>query len=373
MKGRHILPVALAMFCISISSEPASARYGNAILQQLSDAAGIDGEISSCNATDSVLTFQFNGKPLDVRIESNAVSHIGLSLFTPAQRYAIGNQVLCDFIERLAFSEIVFPPEESAHYRLINGININYGHLSDFSDVVADTTLTFSINLEEKRDYHLRWSNSEDPVVDISFPASFRMLTGIKPEEAHLRLREKILSTSPAPRSSSRPDIGMLIPCDSLLGSYKVLKGGNHILSSISDNLYYDLTDSVASLLFGPSYPVESIANLLVSAEMQKEITAKLRMTRYGEPYDEFEVPLNSLLNCMLDEGCHPYFALKKLDSESGGMTALFEMVNDNLGYEHLMSIMIPDNNILHDLPGTIEIRLVPYIPLHDILDMFYR
>ena len=45
-------------------------------------------------------------------------------------------------------------------------------------------------------------------------------------------------------------------------------------------------------------------------------------------------------------------------------------MDNTTNGYEHLMSVTF-NTNTLKDKKGEIEIRLTPYIPLHDIKALY--
>lgn len=367
---RMFMPALL--LCMSLSAECASARYRSASLEQLAKSAALDRQIAACHDSATLRQLKFKGSPLNVRTEDGVVTHIGLRLFSDEQTAAIANPAVCDFLERLALMESAMKPDELSRFKLVNSIEIPQGNIKSLPKIAADTTLTFRLTSQAPRNYSVQWSKGTDPVLKITFPASFRMLSGLQPNETLELLRGKMLSTKAAPRPYSAPAPDRLEPCDSTAGRYLILKGSQRVLPVITDNSYYAWGDSVPRLLYGPSYPVESLANLFVTGQIANRATAKVRMLQYGLTAAEFDTPLNSLVNALLDEGCHPYFAIKTLDRDTGTITAMVEMVNDALGYEHLLSIKLTDDSILRDSPGDIEITIAGYIPIQNIAELYY-
>lgn len=140
----------------------------------------------------------------------------------------------------------------------------------------------------------------------------------------------------------------------------------------INNDRYYFGNDSTYKLVYNPLYPVESLSNLLTTGEIPNSFTAHIRMRGYNPQISEFTVPLNSLINHFIKEGCTPYFGLKGVYPSRDRITALLEMVNHKCGYEHMMSITF-DTNTLPKRNGVINIKLTPFLPLNDIKNLFAR
>lgn len=317
-------------------------------------------------------TYSWEGRPLSITVVNGEVSHIGLQLFTQSERDIFTTSPVYDFIERYALEDRApwvrpeFPPDMQPTEEII----IEKGRLGNLQRVLGDSTLVFSASLYDGRKYTIEWENESKCVFRMSFPASYRLLGGYVFDEATRRLPDRIAKSDAGIRPDTDVNEELFEECDSLLGYYHVLKGDFCVLPIVNNDRYYFLNDTTASLLFTPAYPVESLSNLLVTASIDNSYTACVRMAMYERKTRNFEVPLNALINYFIGEGCRPFFGLKGVYPERDKITALYEMVNTDAGYEHLMSVTY-DTKTLPGRGGEIHIKLTPYLPTHDIRSLF--
>ncbi len=361
---------------MTVSANTGIGRYRTKWLREISQYTGMSSVIDTLKDGHYYGTFRWMKYPLNVTVNDGEVSHIGIQLFTKAEREAMPVAPVYDFMERYLLethleSEL---KDFDRGYYITDGVIVEKGNLKNLHSVYGDSTLMFTYRLDNGRRYCVSWNREDKDIFRISFPASYKLLNGYILDEREQSLSRRISSyadsTARVPLSVDRQN---LEECDSILGSYYIRKGDYCVLPIINNDRCYSVNDTITKLLYGPSYPVESLKNLLVTGEIENQFTAKLRMLRYGGKFEEFSVPLNTLINYFIDEeGCAPYFGVKGFYPEKKLITALFEMVNTANGYEHMMSITF-NTDILNKKKGDIGIRLVPYIPTHNIRNLYKK
>lgn len=373
---RKLLLVILVIWILGIgkavSAEIRTGRYSTDRLRNIAVHIGLLPVTDTIKDGHYYGTFRWEKYPLNVTVCDGEVNHIGIQLFTKSDRESIPAAQVYDFMERYLLEVYLgrkIKSLDSNHYKGA-GVTIEHGNIMSLHKVYGDTTLTFTTVLDSGRRYSVGWSRNGKDIFKISFPASFKLMRGYTFDEGEQRLSKRISRADTTARPPLAVSVHELEKCDSILGTYHIRKGEYCVIPVINNDRYYFVNDSTIELLYGPSYPTESLANLLVTGEIDNRFTARLRMLRYGGRTEEFCVSLNALINYFLEEGCTPYFGLKGFYPEKNLITALFEMVNTTNGYEHLMSVTF-NTNTLKDKKGEIEIRLTPYIPLHDIKALY--
>lgn len=363
--------VAVAHDGAADSSE-ADKRYRSARIETLAVATGISAMTDTLADGDYIGAFEWHRFPLSVRVSDGETAHVGIQLFTDQTREVVGYTQVVDFLERYLLEYHLKIAYSTIDKELANGITIEHGRMGDLHNVLGDTASVFSLTLKDGRRYTAEWERDNKPVFRMSFPAAYRLLGGYEFDEATRRLPRRLELADTTVRCSSAVELSVLEKCDSAAGDYYVAKGDYCVLEVINNDRYYFVSDSLPKLVYSPLYPVESIANLLTTGEICNRFTAAVKMRVYGGETIELELPLNSLINYFIKEGCKPYFGLKGVYPLRDKITALFEMVNADTGYEHLMSVSF-DTRTLPAKEGTIDIKLTPYIPLHDIKSRFGR
>ena len=145
----------------------------------------------------------------------------------------------------------------------------------------------------------------------------------------------------------------------------------------MSNNRYYQVRtnqttgkDSL-SLLCSPEYPVESVANLFSSLELENDYEVEVKLLKYNFQNEQFRVPLKNLISFFLNEKCRPYFGLIHLDPQTKDLEAVLEMRNHEEAYEHVMKIRM-DTSTLSERKGIIQVILTGYVLTHHIKDLYY-
>lgn len=357
----------------TVSAETPVGRYSTDRLQTLASHTRLASLLDTIGDGCYYDSLRWEKYPVSVRVRDSVVNHIGIRLFTKSDRDSMPPSPVYDFMERYLLEDCLGRASKEYDYghHKADGVVVEAGNLKNLHKVCGDSTLMFTVTLDNGRKYRLGWSRDEKEVFRISFPASNRLMCGYSIDEGERRLAARIMradSTTRQPLVVDRPE---LEKCDSTVGSFHIRRGDCFVLPLVNNDRYYFVNDTITTLLYGPSYPIESIANLFVTGEIGNRFTARIRMHRYGGKVEEFSVPLNSLLNFFRDEeGCTPYFGLKGYYPERKRLTALFEMVNPLNGYQHLMSVTF-DAETLTSREGDIDIRLTPYLPTHDVKNLY--
>lgn len=357
---------------LRVSAKDSFSRYSTDLLFRLASKTALTAVTDTLSDGDYYGVYHWKKYPLNIRVSDNEVSHIGVQLFTSFMKEEMTKSPVFDFIERYTLEFLAFgdKTEHGIDRLKVDDVVVETGRFDKLPFLTSDTTIAFSYTLANNRRYTLTWARGDLDLFRISFPASNKLINGYTFDEGEQKLSKRIALTDTLPRASKETDLSLLIKCDSLQGAYYIIKGTYRILPIINNDRYYSLSDSVEQLLFSPIYPVESLANLLVTGEIPYPFTANVRMARYGGKIEEFKVPLQSLLNYFFEEGCTPYFGLKGINPGLNRISALFEMVNDKYGYEHIMSVSF-DYDTMTLPQREIDIKLTPYLPLHDVGSLF--
>ncbi len=339
---KFFLLITLIFGCFGIGmSGPANStidRYGTERLRIIADYTGISSIMDTIADGEYYGILRWNEYPLNITVKNGEVRHIGIQLFSALDRDSMPSSPIYDFLERYLLETQLENVRKNyiPHHSKADEIIVEKGNLKSLFKVCGDSTIMFSSILHNGRRYSVSWSRKENDILKISFPASNRLLRGYTFDEGVKRIPTKILYTDQATRKSLSINKGDLELCDSTRGSYFIKKGDYCIIPSVNNDRYYFVNDSITDLIYGSSYPIESLSNLLVTGEIQNGFTANLRMLRYGGKMEEFKVPLNSLINFFIDEeGCIPYFGLKGYNTEEHRIIALYEMVHTDTGIEH--------------------------------------
>lgn len=372
-EGKSRLTIAIIMSALSVFSISAAAhpdRYDNLRLRTIAEITGLAAVADTLSDGLHTGFCSYRNFPVTINVADGVVDHIGVQLFTGADRESMSPYPVYDFLERyLLEHHIQSRMSENDRHHSADRVKVETGSLKDLHKVCGDTTLSFSVQLDYGRIYHAAWSRHEKDVFRISFPASYRLMGGFKADERENKLSAGISRTRSTPRPALKVDPTCLERSDTSIVDYHILKGGYESTPVVNSDRYYHTSDTACSMIFSPLYPVESLANMMVSGEIANGLRALVTLQRGKGETEKFSVPLNSLINFCLDEGCRPYFGLKGIYPDRDIVTALVEMVHPTEGYEHLLSITF-DTTTLTTGEGDIEIRFTPYIPTHDIMGM---
>ena len=280
---RLICTTLMTVLYWAVSFGGNSERYGTQRLAMLSEVTGLDSLVDTLPDSCYRGMLKWRDLPVSVRIEGGEVTHLGINLFSPEERENLMNSPVCDFLERYLLEHYAIGDKtvSGLDRKKTERVEINRGKLEDLHRLENDTAATYSISLEDGRKYTFSLLRNDREILNLSFPASHRLMGGYAFDEDAGQLQRKIERTDSTLRPLKPMVQESLIPCDSIQGDYFIEKGSFSVLPIVNNDRYYLKNDSTMEILNNPIYPVESLANLLVSGEVENQYTAKVRMLRY--------------------------------------------------------------------------------------------
>ena len=293
-----------------------------------------------------------------------SASSQGLKLFSPEVKEAAPRTqvVVMDFLERY-FSELPSTKQTTIQTKMADDkVFFRNGKPSDLH-LICDT-MPFSINLLD-RYYEVNWMKADEPFVTIVFPAQYDLLLGIQKDEALKLFKDAILA---APQRTD----SIVVPSDleCLSDSLFQTKGNTLELASLSDALYYNKVREEYHPVFNNGHLDYSAANLFHGLILDADYRMYVEQSVYGMSTINYTISLSQWLNYCAEWGLKVFFAVE--EEREDGILALVIAQSKELGYHHLLSVVIPDKFVT-DKNAVLKVRMTPYIPVHNVKDLYQK
>ena len=327
--------------CLAVLSATAKTSFRTVELERLAKVLAIDAD----QVPDGYSHPTANGLSLTVHQTEQTIDHIGLYLFTEEMRQ-MGKSPVFDFLERY-FLQLKYPPRAKSMSNMIRDDEFRFlmGNLGTVDSLRL--TDEFSFNYDN-RCYQAVWKRNGTVQLSVSFPVEYELISGENKTEAEDNLPADIRSTS------------IVIPTGK-----PVVRKDHYLLESITNRLYLSKGQLVSSV----RHPAESAANIMLSLQTEGDYHIRITQVSYGFKKKVFEVPLKQWIAFCQSHGCELYFGIQNL-SDSGDVDGVVMAVNAAENYNHVLTVHIPIEAV-EGKCGTVEARLYPYVPTHNVLDMF--
>jgi hypothetical protein len=271
--------------------------------------------------------------------------------------------VVMDFLERYFGKELSSQRQTTREHKMADDkVYFRKGKPSDLYQV-ADT-MPFSINLLD-RYYEVNWMKADNPFVTIVFPAQYDLLLGAQKDDATKKFKDAILA---APQRTidlkTPPDLQQI---NSTI--YKT-KGDTLELASLTDAIYYNKVREDYHPVFDNDHIAYSSANLYHGLISDVDYRMYVEQSVYGMTTINYSIKLSQWLNYCAEWGLKVFFAVE--EEREDGILALVIAQSKELGYHHLLSVVIPDN-FVGDQNAVLKVRLTPYIPVHNVKDLYQK
>ena len=281
---------------------------------------------------------------LVVTVKGNTVTHIGLRLFAEETR-KLDDTPVFDFLERY-FLQLKYPPTSITAQKMISDDQFQFmkGSLKTVDDIQPSDGFGFNY---DKRQYIATWNRDGQPLLSVSFPVEYELISGENKIEAENNLLADIQRTE-------IKDV-----------TTKTAHDPHYINKNFSNRLYYQKGELVSS----ERHPAETAANMLLSLKAKGQYNLKITQVSYGFKKTVFDVPLRQWIAFCQNNGCHLYVGIEKI-GDKGEINAVVLAVNEAENYNHVLTVTIPQETI-HTKMGNIEARLYPYVPTHNVKQLF--
>ena len=299
-----------------------------------------------------------------------SASSQGLKLFNPEMKEAApkAQAVVMDFLERY-FSDLSNVQQTSIETKMADDkVYFRKGKPSDLYQVCD--TMPFSINLHD-RYYEVHWMKADGPFVTIVFPAQYDLLLGAQKDEATMKFRDAILAASagagPVPALSGHMSAHNV---EKLNDSIYQSKSDTLGLATLSDATYYYNVREEYHPIFDNDHLDYSAANLFHGLKPDADYRMFVEQSVYGMKTVNYTITLSQWLNYCAEWGLKVFFAVE--EEREDGILALVIAQSRELGYHHLLSVVVPDK-FVNDQNAVLKVRMTPYIPTHNVKDLYQK
>lgn len=285
-----------------------------------------------------------NGQRLTIHQDKQTVDHIGLQLFTIEMRSMTSSPIF-DFIERY-FLQLKYPPTVKSAANMLRDDQFHFlqGTPSSIDDIRTSDDFAFS---NDNLRYTATWTRQGRVLLSVSFPVEYELISGENKIEAEDNLLSDIQKTSIKQQKEDKQ------------------RNDNYIDKCFSNRLYFQH----GQLIFSSHHPAETLANLMLSTQARGQYDIKVTQISYGFQKKVFQVPLRQWIAFCQNNGCQLFFGIEDLNEE-GNISAVVLAVNQAENYNHVLTIST-NTDIIDAKQGVIEARLYPYVPTHNVMNMF--
>ena len=327
--------------CLVALSASAKTSFRTEELQRLAQVLALDTEILQ----EGYSYPEAKGLRLTVHQTGQTIDHIGLCLFSEEMRQ-MGKSPVFDFLERY-FLQLKFPPQAKSSQNMIRDDQFKFlkGSLETVETLLP--TDGFSFNYD-KHQYLVTWNRKDTTILSVSFPVEYELISGENKIEAEDNLLSDIRTTK------------VVVPTEK-----PVVKKEHYLSKDFTNRLYL----SKGELVLNNRHPLESAANMMLSLQTEGNFLINITQLSYGFKKTVFEVPLKQWIAFCLNQGCELYFGVENL-SDNSQVDGVVIAVNTAENYNHVLTFRIP-SEVIEAKSGTIEASLYPYVPTHNVLNLF--
>lgn len=303
------------------------------------------------------------GRSVRIDVAEGTVSSMGYMLF-PDEMKSMARTPILGFLERY-FLQLDYPHVDRPQNRMLREDRVKFEVGSPSTVVTLPTDCSFSYGNEKKR-YWATWSRDDKVLLSVSFPANHELISGENKIETEHFVETDVRASQPAEALPVKAEL--LTP--TLQKSYYIQRGSTYLNKLITSDLYYQQKDSLFELIASETHPLESAANMMLSANGQTKVNLKVKQLMYGYKKKFYDVPLDNWITYCRNNGCELYFGVESF--EQGMVKATVFAVNQAENYNHVLFVNIP-LKVIGSGEGDIEAQLETFIPMHNVVNMFAK
>jgi len=350
-------------FCGLCTNAQEGLRYRTEQLEKVASRLSIKLANTTQGYSDVGL---LKGHPLVAACDTNGVvTHLGLKLFGLQVREGMSTQqiVIVDFLERY-FLDLLTQRDETVQEKLqFDKILFRNGTVNDLMKVTDIMPFTISVN---DGYYEVEWINNDNPVVTIAFQAQYELLLGMPSSEIQSHLKDFIRSAKRRLVSTTVNNIQPVLQPD---GIY-VTKDDYYQLESMSNATYYYKVGGEFVPVFDDTQPEYSASNLLQGIIADDDYRLHIEQSVYGMTSVKYMISLRQWLDYQASQGLKVFVGME--EQREDGLLMLVVAQNKDLGYNHLLSIVIPDG-FTKDRKAILKARLSGFIPTHNLKNLYQQ
>lgn len=345
----------------------AAVPFSNPLAKKMADAMALEVKADTLRPHSQYVATNFGGRTVKVTTDyAGRVASVGYDLFGNASMPGNANASILQFVERYMLQlDLKLGSRDARQQCMIDKVSLT-PDVNLLSGI--DRTTPFAITKQNRRHIKLVW-RTQSMERSISFPADVQLIMGMNAPELEQYAMDAIIN---APAAT--PKLHDLLKTGAMQcsGDMAILVGDEYLSSAIRNDLYFKVVENKQDtcLIYDASNPIRTISNILLTGISPFELPVRLTVDLYGHKTTTFTTTVSKLINFMSEDGCIPYFGVKKVDDNMlrGTLFAL----NADLGYNHVVSVDFPNSMLEGDTADMISARFYAYIPLHNVIEQFF-
>ena len=231
------------------------------------------------------------------------------------------------------------------------------------------TTMPFEVKRADNKFYEVSWVDSVgNTILDVAFPMQYELLLG-KP-------KAEIEKDFKAELSKAWSYMPSGIGCENLTktddGCLMTNPSANYYVESLNTATYYVISECGDTIpTFDDKDKWHSAANLFHGfIDHISDYTLYVEQNLYGFKKAQYTVTLEQWLAYCQAMKLKTYFAIE--EEREDGLKALLIAQSPDLGFNHMLSIIIPDNFVTNR-KAVFKATLNAYIPTQNVKDLYQK
>ena len=287
------------------------------------------------------------------------------TLFPPESKKDF-HTIIYDFLETYLYeTDSISENGGFVERRLMeDGIVFLTGSIQDVRKITPYTS--FEIKRTDNKYYEISWRDSSNSIfIDIVFPISFELFTGKAKYELERTFINELLKERKFNLTKGK---SQLIQAGD--GCFMTSPSNFYYIESLINTTYFSITEKGDTI---PTYnemdKLHSAANLFHGIINQSSnYVIYFEQNLYGFEKIQYQVTLEQWLAYCQAYMLNVYFAIEEVRDDS--MQALIIAQSPDLGFVHMLSIVIP-NNFITNKSTIFKASLNAYIPTHNIKELY--
>lgn len=272
---------------------------------------------------------------------------------------------VCDFLEHYLYKVSKSQRGYDFYQRLADDkVVIRDGSLDNIQKLSPITP--FSLTRYEDKGYNVCWKDTLGRVLlDMQFPIQFELILGKTKAEIEQSIKTDLEDCS---------SVFLTIIPDSVLkeADNEIFVSANtshYYLEDLNTASYYWRKSDEVIPVYTSDYKGESAANLFHGyIDGIEDYRLHIEETLYGFKKTSYNIKLGQWLNYCQTNRLTVYFGIE--EERKDGLKALLIAQNKDLGYNHVLSIIMPDN-FVKKRNSVFKVTLNAYIPTNNVKDLY--
>lgn len=357
---RHIILIMTTILFAGFSSLRAQQGvYQSELLAKLGKNIGYKPDSTLSAGTYNAGTVI--GLPVIAEYNSrHTITHLGFHLFSEDMKEAYASDVY-NFLERYFLEMYCWEDKTTLNQKLHDDkVIFTQGSFADVKMINENTQ--FSINRVENKYYQVTWSDRGKTIIDIAFPIQYELILGMPQIEIEKSMFDMIVSASHSD-NTMKPDSFELVK-DNI---YRTIPAQYYQSESLNNSVYY-YGKGDTLVLDTLNCDLSAINIFHIATNCNNPMTVE--QTLYGFNKSQYTITLRQWLNYCESVGLTIYAAVE--EEYSDGFKMLIVAENKDLGYNHLLSVVVP-KNFVYKGSAQFSIKMNAFIPTHNVKNLYQQ